>query len=149
MFKNAALRWNSSHCLVWLRLPRQKYASPYKGQSAGQQRSMWQRGENRQLSSNQKQKKLNLSTRQRGRSAITSNHQYQAFNMVWSNHKLLDGMTPFPLFRLELWLSLVRPEPRAYRQLLKLLEEPRSMKISTKAYLQHCCSDDCPPSKSP
>ena len=114
---------------------------------------MWQRGENRQLSSNQKQKKLNLSTRQRGRSAITSNHQYQAFlhivwdqikfNMVWSNHKLLDGMTPFPLFRLELWLSLVRPEPRAYRQLLKLLEEPRSL----KAYLQHCCSDDCPPFK--
>ena len=57
---------------------------------------MWQRGENRQLSSNQKQKKLNLSTRQRGRSAITSNHQYQAFihvvwahikfNMVWSHH---------------------------------------------------------------
>ena len=56
------------------KLPRQKYASPYKRQSAGQQRSMWQRGENRQLSSNQKQKKLNLSTRQRGRSAITSNH---------------------------------------------------------------------------
>ena len=52
-------------------------------------------------------------------------------------------MTPFLLFRLELLLSLVRPEQRAYRQLLKLLEEPRSLKA--KAYLQHCCSDDCPP----
>ena len=65
--------------------------------------------------------------------------------MGWSNHKLLDGITPFPLIRLELWLSLVRPEQRAYRQLLKLLEEPRSLKA--KAYLQHCCSDDCPPFK--
>ena len=67
----------------------------------------------------------------------------RSFNMVWSNHKLLDGMTPLPLFRLELWLSLVRPEQRAYRQLLKLLEEPRSLKA--EAYLQHLCSDDCPP----
>ena len=49
--------------------------------------------------------------------------------MVWSHHKLLDGMTPFLLFRLELLLSLVRPEQRAYRQLLKLLEEPRSLKL--------------------
>ena len=59
----------------------------------------------------------------------------RSFNMVWSHHKLLDGMTPFLLFRLELLLSLVRPEQRAYRQLLKLLEEPRSLKA--EAYLQH------------
>ena len=49
------------------KLPRQKYASPYKKQSAGQQRSMWQRVENKPQSSSPRQRRPSSSTRPRGR----------------------------------------------------------------------------------